>query len=165
MCVFSGFGGRVESGSAWGSSWSWWFLLALRRVLGSVVRVESSALAVGGESGCGIRDADWRHRSAGCVARTCASMWRAPERARRPRGRPESAAAILAAVGKDVATHPSRHHEGAGNLQRSRGALSVTQVPRHKGLRTLSGSLVFEGSLFFLLNECWWRRVLASKTV
>ena len=51
--------------------------------------------------------------------------------------------------GTDVATRPSRHHEGAGNLQRSRGALSVTKAPRYKGPRTLSGSLVFEGSLFF----------------
>ena len=112
------------------------------RVLGSVVRVESSELAVGGESVRGTRDADWRRRSAGCVARTCASVWGAPERARRPRGRPESAAAILAAVGKDVATRPSRHLKGAGNLQQSRGALSVTKAPLYKGPRTLSGSLV-----------------------
>ena len=138
----------------------WWFLLVVFLVgifgswwpvCGEAVRgkTRSSELAVGGESGRGTRDADWRRRSTGCVARTCASVCRALERARRPRGRPESAAAILAAVATDVATRPSRHLEGAGNLQRSRGALSVTQAPRHKGLRTLSASLVFEGSLFF----------------
>ena len=138
----------------------WWFLLVVFLVgifgswwpvCGEAVRgtTRSSELAVGGESGRGTRDADGRCRFASSVAQACASVWRAPERARRPRGRPESAAAILAAVGKDVATHPSRHHEGAGNPQRSRGALSVTQAPCHKGLRTLSGSLVFEGSLFF----------------
>ena len=62
---------------------------------------------------------------------------------------PSSAAAIPAAVATDVATRPARHLEGACNLQRSRGARSVTKAPRYKGPRTLSGSLVFEGSLFF----------------
>ena len=62
---------------------------------------------------------------------------------------PSSAAAILAAVGTDVAIRPSRHHESAGNLQRSRGAFSVTKAPRYKDPRTPSDSLVCEG-VFFL---------------
>ena len=124
-----------------GQSW-WWFLLVVFSVgifgswwpvSGEAVRgtTRSSELAVGGESGRGTRDADGRRRFASSVAQACASKWRAPERARRPRGRAESAAAIRAAVATDVATRPSRHHEGAGNLQRSRGARSVTQAPRH----------------------------------
>ena len=67
-------------------------------------------------------------------------------------GGPSSAAAILAAVGTDVATRPSRHLEGAGNLQRSRGTLLVTKAPRDKGPRAPSNSLVCEGvfSCFFV---------------
>ena len=73
---------------------------------------------------------------------------------------PSSAAAIRVAMGTDVATRPSRHHEDAGNLQRSRGALSVTKAPRYKRLRAPSDSLVCEGVFSsFLLNECWWRRL------
>ena len=106
------------------------------------------------ESGRVTRDADGRRRFSSSVAQACASVWRAPERARRAHGRPESAAAIRAAVATDVETRPSRHHEGAGNLPRSLGARSVTKAPRHKGLRTPSDSLAFEGSLSFLLNEC-----------
>ena len=64
-----------------------------------------------------------------------------------------SAAAILAAVGTDVVTRPSRNLEGAGNLQRSRGALSVTKAPRYKGPRTPSDSLVCEGVFAFFSFE------------
>jgi len=66
---------------------------------------------------------------------------------------PSSAAAIPAAVGTDVATRPSRHLEGAGNLQRSRGALSVTKAPRDKGPRAPSDSLVCEGVFFCVSFE------------
>ena len=64
--------------------WSWaargllvvfcFFLVAL--VGGEAVRgaTRSLELAVGGESGRRTRDADWRRRSASCVARTCASV-------------------------------------------------------------------------------------------
>ena len=52
-----------------------------------------------------------------------------------------------------VTTRPSRHLDGAGNLQRSRGALSVTKAPRHKGLRTPSDSLVCEGVFAFFSFE------------
>ena len=89
-------------------------------------------------------------------ARPCEKRWR--ELAGPAEG-PSSAAAILAAMGTDVATRPSRHLEGAGNLQRSRGAFSVTKAPRFQDPRTPSDSLVCEGSLSFLLNECWWRRL------
>ena len=43
---------------------------------------------------------------------------------------------------------PTIAPEGAGNLQRSCGARSVIQAPRHKALTTLSGTLVYEGGLF-----------------
>ena len=131
-------------------SWSSWWPVCGEAVRGAT---RSSELAVGGESGRGTRDADWRCRSAGCVARTCASGWRATERARPPRGRPESAAAILVAVATEFATRPSRHHEGAGYLQRSRGALSVTKAPRYKGPRNSSDSLVCEGVFAFFSFE------------
>ena len=68
---------------------------------------------------------------------------------------PSSAAFILAAVGTDVVTRPSRHHEGAGNLQRSREALSVTKAPRDKGPRARLTPLSVRGSFpVFLLHEC-----------
>ena len=74
---------------------SWW------PVCGEAVRgtTRSSELAVGGESGRGTRDTDGRRRFASSVAQACTSMWRVPERARRPHGRQSSAAAVLAAVG------------------------------------------------------------------
>ena len=138
----------------------WWFLLVVFLVgifgswwpvCGEAVRgtTRSSELAVSGESGRGTGDADRRRHFASSVAQACASEWRAPERARRPLGRAESATAIRAAVATDVATRLSRHLEGAGNLQRSRGALSVTKAPRYKGLRTPSDSLVCKGVFAF----------------
>ena len=121
---------------------SWW------PVCGEAVRgtTRSSELAVGGESGHGTRDMDGRRRFASSVAQACGERRR--ELAGPVEG-PSQPRLSKLPWGTDVATRPSMHHEGAGNLQRSRGARSVIQAPRHKGLRTLSGALVFGGSLFF----------------
>ena len=100
-------------------------MVAARELVGVCKRLGFFVVAARLLRSTRTRDTDGRRRFASSVAQACASVWRAPERAR-----------------------PPSHHEGAGNRQRSRGIRSVCQVPRHKGPRALSDPSVYGGGLF-----------------
>ena len=88
-------------------------------------------------------DADWRRSSAGCVARDCASMWGAPQRARRPRERPEIRRGYASCRGDEM-SRPA--HRRTAKVRVSRvglvGPFGQPRLTYHKGPQTLSATLV-----------------------
>ena len=81
--------------------------------------------------------------STGCVARACASMWGAPERARRPRERPEIRCGYASCRG-DETSRPA--HRRTARVRVSRiglvGPFGQPRLTYYKGPRTLSATLV-----------------------
>ena len=134
-------------------SWSSWWPVCGEAVRGAT---RSSELAVGGESGHGTRDADWRRHSAGCVARTCASVWRALAGPMEGRSQPRLSGLPWQQTSRLV-------HRGTSRVQVTcNGLMGPFQSPRLHVIKVygpclahLSLRVVFS----FLLNEFWCCRL------